>query len=120
MTLPVGYHCRAEVLRWGDGDTAVLEVDVWPGSRETEHIRLEGLDTPEKGKPGAAAAAARVRELAPAGTIVSLQCGPDPEDKYGRILATITTAEGVNINGTLLNENLAKAYAGGSKAGLWP
>jgi endonuclease YncB( thermonuclease family) len=49
-----------------------------------------------------------------------LSTGPHPEDKYGRILAQLTTADGVSINGTLLAENLAKSYGGGSKTGLWP
>jgi endonuclease YncB( thermonuclease family) len=120
MTLPVGYRNRAKLLRWGDGDTAVLEVDVWPGDRKTVHARLEGLDTPERGYPGAVEAVTRARGLAPEGTVLTLSAGPRPLDKYGRVLSELITAEGVSINVVLLGENLARPYSGGSKAGLWP
>lgn len=120
MTLPVGYRNRARVLRWGDGDTAVLEVDVWPGDRKTVHVRLEGLDTPEKGEPGSLEATARSRSLAPEGTILELAAGPRPLDKYGRVLAELIMEDGISINIVLLEESLAKPYKGGSKAGLWP
>lgn len=119
MALTTGYLNRAKVVKWLDGDTAVLDVDVWPTLTETVHVRLDGLDTPEKGKPGSAEATARDRALAPEGTQVMLATGPHPEDKYGRILAQLSTADGVSINGTLLQEGLAKAYNGGSKTGLW-
>lgn len=118
--LPIGYTNRADVLDWLDGDTAVLAVDVWPTLTEKVHVRLDGIDTPEHGTPGAAEASARAAQLAPVGTTLVLTCKAHPEDKYGRILARLTTADGTNINGTLLTEGLAKSYAGGSKAGLWP
>lgn len=120
MSLTVGYLNRATVLKWIDGDTAVLEVDVWPTLTETVHVRLDGVDTPEKGKPGSGEATARDNELAPVGSQIMLATGPHPEDKYGRILAQLTTKDGVSINGTLLTEHLAKSYQGGSKTGLWP
>jgi endonuclease YncB( thermonuclease family) len=115
-----GYSCRAEVLEWIDGDTAVLAADVWPTLTETVHVRLDGLDTPEHGTPGAAEAAARDAALCPVGATLTLTARQHPEDKYGRILAQLTTLDGVSINGTLLAEHLAKDYHGGSKAGLWP
>ncbi len=118
--LTTGYLNRATVLKWLDGDTAVLEVDVWPTLTETLHVRLDGVDTPEKGKPGAAEATARDNQLAPVGSQLMLAVGPHPEDKYGRILAQLTTPDGTSINGTLLTEKLAKPYNGGSKVGLWP
>ena len=30
-----------------DGDTFVVKLDVWPKMQVTEHVRLEGVDTPE-------------------------------------------------------------------------
>lgn len=120
MSLTTGYLNRAKVIHWHDGDTVELEVDVWPDDTRTVHCRLDGLDTPELGKPGAAEATARDNQLAPAGTVLMLSAKAHPEDKYGRLLAQLTTADGVSINGTLLTEGLAKAYSGGSKTGLWP
>ena len=31
-----------------DGDTFVAELEIWPGVRVTEHIRVLGVDTPER------------------------------------------------------------------------
>jgi micrococcal nuclease len=118
--LPIGYTNRADVIEWIDGDTVVLAVDVWPTLTENVHVRLDGVDTPEKGKPGAAEAKARDLQLAPVGSTLVLTAKAHPEDKYGRILARLTTADGISINGTLLTEHLAKEYSGGSKDGLWP
>lgn len=115
-----GYTCRATVIEWHDGDTVKLSVDIWPTLDETVQVRLDGLDTPELGTPGSLEAKARDVDLAPVGSVLTLHATHHPEDKYGRILAQLTTLTGVSINGTLLTEKLAKEYHGGSKVGLWP
>lgn len=118
--IDTGYRCRATVLEWIDGDTAILAVDVWANLTLTVHVRLDGIDTPEHGRPGAAEATARAGQIAPPQSLVTVATSKHPEDKYGRVLARITTPDGTSVNGTLLSEHLAKAYTGGSKAGLWP
>lgn len=122
MSAPVhpGYSCWATVIEWHDGDTVILAADVWPTLTETVHVRLDGLDTPELGTPGSLEAKARDVALAPVGATLTLAARHHPEDKYGRILAQLTTLDGTSINGTLLTEGLAKEYHGGSKQGLWP
>lgn len=115
-----GYACQAEVLEWHDGDSVRLRLDLWEDITKTAWVRLDGIDTPELGKPGARQATARSLLLAPPGSIVSVQAEHHPSDKYGRILARLTNASGISVNGTLLTEGLAKAYTGGSKKGLWP
>jgi endonuclease YncB( thermonuclease family) len=115
-----GYTCRATVVEWHDGDTVRVVADIWPTLSETVQIRLDGVDTPELGKPGSLEAKAWDVSLAPVGAVLTLTAKHHPEDKYGRILAQLTTLSGVSINGTLLTQGLAKAYNGGSKVGLWP
>ncbi|QAY16140.1 nuclease [Arthrobacter phage Sonali] len=115
-----GYSCQGEVLEWHDGDSVRLRLDIWEDTAKTVWVRLDGLDTPELGKPGGAAASARSLLLAPVGSILSVKARHHPTDKFGRVLAQLTNASGVSVNGTLLQEGLAKAYAGGSKTGLWP
>lgn len=119
MTLTTGYLNRATVDHWHDGDTVVLVVDLWPGETMKLSCRLDGLDTPELGRPGSLEAKAFDEKLAPAGSVIMLQCTEHPEDKYGRLLAQLTTADGTSINGSLLLQGLAKPYDGGKKP-VWP
>lgn len=114
------------VMRWVDGDT------VWINSRKEhkldggfrvkatlvlEHelcFRVYGIDTPEDsaGKP----AAARARELAPAGSQVQMETfKPLDEDKYGRWLAQIITPDGTNVAAELIAEHYGVPYFGGKK-----
>lgn len=69
----------ARVVRWVDGDTLVT-------SRGT--VRLVGVDTPERGRCGYAAATRLARRIAPVGSVIRLG---DPSsvqnaDAYGRLL----------------------------------
>jgi len=74
----------ARVERVIDGDTLVLE-----GGRR---VRLLGIDAPERGRPGADAATARLRELVE-GRRVRLEFAAPlagrTEDRYGRLLARV-------------------------------
>jgi micrococcal nuclease len=117
----VSYTYSAEVVRWVDGDTVYLRVDLGFRMTAETDFRLYGVDTPERGRPGAAEASARVRELAPIGSTVRVQTYKDP-DKYGRWLAEILPpgweADGIYaqpIGATLIAEGLAVPYFGGHK-----
>jgi endonuclease YncB( thermonuclease family) len=105
-----------------DGDTvwitACKKVDAGFRVKITvEHeleFRVYGIDTPEDnaGKP----AAARAKELAPAGSDVTMVTyKPLDEDKYGRWLATIVTPEGVDVAAELLRTSYGVPYFGGKK-----
>ena len=112
--LPALYGYRAEVVRWIDGDTVELTVDVGFKMSMRDHFRLMGVDTPERGRPGAAEAKARMNELAPAGAQVTV--ATHAKDKYGRWLAEVFTAAGdSSVNVVLIDEKLAKPYFGGTK-----
>lgn len=76
---PAEAATRAKIVRWIDGDTVVT-------TRGT--IRLVGVDTPERGRCGYAAATRKARRVAPNGSFVRII---DPrsvqnKDAYGRLL----------------------------------
>lgn len=102
---------RAVVTGVIDGDT--LEVRV---AGVTEQVRLIGLDTPETVAPNRPVecfgpeASARTAELAPVGSIVLLERDVEARDRYDRLLAYVTTAEGTLLNVALVAEGFALAY----------
>ena len=99
----------AVVVRWVDGDTVDLDVDLGFHVRGMLRFRLTGINTPERGNPGWAEATARARELAPEGRHV-LALTRKEGDKYGRWLAHIILEDGRTVNEVLLIEGLAVAY----------
>ncbi|WNO25880.1 nuclease [Arthrobacter phage Altadena] len=110
------YEYQAEVVRWVDGDTVYLTVDLGFRMSSTTSFRLYGIDTPERGRPGAKDASARAAELAPAGSEVHIRTHKDP-DKYGRWLVEVEIPErfGVTVNEVLVEEGHAVGYFGGTK-----
>jgi micrococcal nuclease len=114
------YVYDAAVIRWIDGDTVDLEVDLGFESRIKSRFRLAGIDAPElrdrdEGKRTAARSAlSRVKEIAPAGSVVRIQTSkPDPRDKYGRWLCRIWGIDPAMDVGTILCiEGLAVATNG--------
>jgi len=106
------HFVKNEVVRWIDGDTVVLNVDLGFKIWSAQTFRLARINTPEKGKPGYAEAVNRVNQLAPVGSIVAIDCVG--LDKYGRWVAEVfvPNALGMNIsvNQTLISENLAVVY----------
>jgi micrococcal nuclease len=114
----VNYAYKATVIRWVDGDTVWLEVDLGFRMKTINDFRLYGVDTPERGQPGWAEAKAFVQNTAPVGTEVNIETYKDP-DKYGRWLAEVSLADEdsdmFSINAELTDRGLAKAYFGGKK-----
>lgn len=79
-------HCT--VVRVIDGDTIVVDIDLGLHMyRRNEHVRLFGVDCPERNTPEGKVAKARVEELLPVGTAIQLTS--EKLDKYGRMLATV-------------------------------
>ena len=112
MTEPL-YEYRGTVVRWIDGDTVELTLDLGFHIKFTDHFRLFGIDTPERGRAGSTAATYRANELAPAGSQVIARTSKS--DKDGRWLTIVTEPSGVEVNSTLLAEGLARLYFGGAK-----
>ena len=110
LPLPVRalFVYSANVVRWVDGDTVWLRVDL--GFRFTAEMdfRLAGINTPERGKPGFLESVVRVNALAPVGQAVVIQS--HKTDKYGRYLADMWTPSGLHINEALVVEGLAVPY----------
>lgn len=113
MTDAPDYRYKARVIRWVDGDSVWLEVDLGFRMTTINDFRLYGVDTPERGQPGYAEAKAFVNEKAPPGASVLIDTYKDP-DKYGRWLADVS-AGGLTISPQLILKGLGKAYNGGSR-----
>lgn len=118
MTDAVSYDYKATVIRWVDGDTVWLEVDLGFRIVGRMDFRLYGVDTPERGQLNYAEATALVNQIAPAGSSVRIRTYKDP-DKYGRWLAEVTPVGDFGsvptVTNQLINAALGKAYFGGKK-----
>ncbi len=93
-----------------DGDTVVITV----GGTD-EKVRLIGIDTPETVDPRKAVecfgkeASARMKELLPADTEVSLERDAELRDRYGRLLAYVTRVDdGVFVNEAMVADGFAQ------------
>lgn len=110
------YTYGAKIVRWVDGDTVWLDVDL--GFRMTGELdmRLLDVNTPERGQAGYSEAKQFVNELAPEGTEVVIATFKNP-DKYGRWLVQVFTKDDVAepINRKLLTAGHAVAYDGGKR-----
>ena len=113
MTAETAYEYKARVVRWIDGDTVDLNVDLGFRLTMADRFRLTGIDTPERGKAGYDTARQRAERLAPVGSDVLVRTFK--ADKYGRWLATIWSDVGPTVNSALIEEGLAKPYLGGAK-----
>jgi micrococcal nuclease len=106
------YEYRAIVENVVDGDTIDLSIDVGFKLTTRQRVRLAGIDTPEKGKPGYAAAKDFVRE-AILGKPVAVRT--EKVSKWGYYVAHVTLSDGKDLSGTLIAAQLAKPYDGGAK-----
>jgi len=111
----------AQVERVKDGDTILLDVQLWPGLEQEISLRLDGINTPEKrGSPDCekieAQKAADFTSRFVAGgwvTLTDVRLG-----KYaGRALGKISV-DGVDLGQALLDAGLAREYHGGAR-GAW-
>ncbi len=91
-----------------DGDTIV--VDYGP---HAETVRLLGIDTPETHHPDRPVecfgpeASARLVALLPEGTAVHLARDAEARDRFGRLLAWVRRADGLDVQATLVDEGAA-------------
>jgi len=112
---------KAKVVRVIDGDTVELDVFVWPGLKQRIHLRLDGVNTPEKRGKGVTACekAAAVKASAFTQTFLSGQKSLEVSGirlgKFaGRVLGHIT-ANGKDLGQALISAGLARPYAGGKR-----
>ena len=111
------YEYKATVKRIIDGDSLILDIDLgfYMFMNETK-IRLYGLDTPEMTSEDpllrlqAVLATRYLFDNLQVGDKVIIKTVLDKREKYGRLLATIITKDGLNINEGLIQNKLAVSY----------
>ena len=111
------YEYKATVKRIIDGDSLILDIDLgfYMFMNETK-IRLYGLDTPEMTSEDpllrlqAIMATRYLFDNLKVGEKVIIKTVLDKREKYGRLLATIITKDGLNINEGLIQNKLAISY----------
>lgn len=113
---------EAQVIRVIDGDTLLVEARPWPQQRIEVYVRLRGIDTPElrarcaQSRNAALQAKKLLADIASENPTLWLR--DISGDKYfGRIVADVTFASGVNPAEALLFAGYAKTYDGGRKDG---
>lgn len=87
-----------------DGDTLRVRRD----GMEVR-VRLIGIDVPEAVACFGVAATARLRALAPPGTVVGLERDVSETDRYGRLLCYVWLPDGRMLNEVLVREGVAQA-----------
>ena len=108
------YAYNAEIVRWVDGDTVDVDIDLgFDIILRNQRVRLFGIDAPESRtrdlseKERGLEAKSYVERTVPTGSRVQLKT--HKEGKYGRILGEILF-NGVNINILLMEEGHAVKY----------
>lgn len=114
MTDPVWHYPRARSLGNYDGDTVTLEIDVGLSTLRRVTVRLARVNTPEMRDAGGAAAKRRTTELV-ALEPLEVTTIKDRTEKYGRYLAEIINADGVNVADQLIAEGHGWPYEGGRR-----
>jgi micrococcal nuclease len=113
------YIYKATVVRWVDGDTVWLTVDLGFRLTMTSDFRLFGINTPEHGQPGFHEATAFAQKSAPEGSPVIIRSFKDP-DKYGRwivqiFIGNVVLSGQTDLNDALVAGGFAVPYFGGTK-----
>ena len=102
----------ARVMRAVDGDTLLVRLS----SGERERVRVIGVDTPEDVAPGRpvqcwSRRAAAFTQRTVAGRMVRLVPGRERHDRYGRLLAYVRRADGLDLEVELLRGGFARTLA---------
>ena len=83
----------ATVVRVVDGDTIAVDLDLgWRVYRNDEHLRIAGINAPERNTRKGKAAAAYARELLPEGVVVTVVSQAKPT--FTRTVGSITLPDG--------------------------
>lgn len=115
------YTYSAELLKVIDGDTIEVDFDLGFGVwLRNQRIRLAGIDTPEsrttikEEKIRGELSKSKLKEIL-TGKRLTVTTTLDPNEKFGRILGTITNEQGINVNNWLIENNYAVTYTGQNK-----
>jgi len=109
------YTYKAKVIRWIDGDTLQVEIDLGFYVQTIQKIRLARIDAPEMHNSvayrerQAKHARAVAKKFCPEGSIVTITTSKQNKDQYARYIAEVTY-NNANISDYLLDKNVAKPY----------
>lgn len=105
------YQYSATVYNVVDGDTIDVVVDLGFKITTKQRLRLNDIDTPEKGQPGFNEAKEWLtKQILNQQVIIRTA----KVSKFGYYLADISLGS-ISINESLLRLNLARSYGGGTK-----
>lgn len=105
FTFPDGDE--AEVVRIFDGDSFEAEIN-----GQVFEVRMLGINAPERDECHGNVARERLRELIDDTELILVGEGEDAEDRFGRLLRSVYTADGF-VNGIMVAEGHAVALQGG-------
>lgn len=109
-----------DVIRTIDGDTFLARVHQRDGRDLVARVRLRGIDAPEMKAScqdeldKAEAATGALRNLLGQGGVTIYNLG---SEKYGRVLADVTTKRTANVSAAMLAGGYARSYNGGHRNG---
>lgn len=109
----------ATVVRDLDGDTIRVSVAQWPAPFDPIDVRIADIDTPESHRQNAKsacelklglAAAAYAQTLIHPGDAVVVAWRPGAHEKFGRLLASVTLADGSDFAARMVGARMARPY----------
>ena len=107
------YKYNAKIVRWVDGDTVIVDIDLGFYVTRQERIRLARIDAPELNSKTpyqvrkAKSARAKAKKLAPEGSQVVLTTSKSSIDRYARYIGEISF-NGKNVSDYLIEMKVAK------------
>ena len=116
MDLKDDYSRRAEIIRVVDGDTIECTIDLGLKIYKKTKIRIFGINCPEtKGdsKPAGLVSKAFTKEwFATNKEFMVRTVNQGKEDSFGRLIAEVSSMDGVSLGDTLLGLGYAVKYEG--------
>ena len=106
------YNYNAKIVRWVDGDTVILDIDLGFYVTRQERVRLARINAPELNSQvpyqvrKAKSARAKAKKFAPEGSQVVLTTSKSSIDRYSRYIGEITFNE-KNISDYLIEIGVA-------------
>ena len=107
------YTYSAKIVRWVDGDTLIVDIDLGFRVTRQERLRLARINTPELNSAvpfqvrKAKHARATAKKFAPEGDWVTIKTSKNKIDRYARYIAEVEH-NGVNVSDYLLEQEVAK------------
>jgi len=105
------YQYNAKIVRWVDGDTVILDIDLGFYVTRQERVRLARINAPELNSKVpyqvrlAKSARAKAKKFAPEGSQVVLSTSKSDIDRYSRYIGEITV-NGKNISDYLIEKKV--------------